>query len=76
MQRDETIAHRRAGGPCRLAEDRGGVSVIAGMAAMTIGVLAAAGIVVGVMMDHARSVPGPNGTGGPPAGGVVVGGDR
>ena len=76
MRRDETIAHRRAGGLRRLAEDRGGVSVIAGMAAMTIGVLAAAGIVVGVMMDHARSVPGPNGAGGPPAEGVVVGGDR
>lgn len=47
-----------------LADDRGGVSVIAGMAALTIGVLAAAGIVVGVMMDHARAVPGPNGSGG------------
>ncbi|MGI9597049.1 MAG: hypothetical protein ACR2QK_12870 [Acidimicrobiales bacterium] len=59
------------GGLQRVAvgDDRGGVSVIAGMAAMTIGVLAAAGIVVGVMMDHARSVPGPSGTGG---GAVVI----
>lgn len=59
------------GGAIRRAVDdeRGGVSAIAGMAAMTIGVLAAAGIVVGVMMDHARAVPGPSGSGG-----VMVGG--
>lgn len=62
---------RRVSGAIRgaVGDDRGGVSAIAGMAAMTIGVLAAAGIVVGVMMDHARAVPGPSGSGG-----AVVGG--
>ena len=76
-----TRGRRARGGPRRIERvgrlgrrwraDGGGVSTIAAMAALTIGVLAAAGIVVGVMMDHARAVPGP---GGPGAGsGAVVG---
>ena len=49
----------------RFRRDEGGVSVIAGIAALTIGVLAAASIVVAVMVDHANAVPGPGAN--PPA---------
>lgn len=42
-----------------LADDRGGVATIAGVAALTIAVLAAAGVVASVMMDHANAIPAP-----------------
>lgn len=42
-----------------LSGEAGSVSTIAGIAALTIGVLAAAVIVVDVMTDHANAIPGP-----------------
>lgn len=42
-----------------VSDETGSVSTIAGIAALTIGVLAAAAIVVGVMTDHANAIPGP-----------------
>ncbi len=42
-----------------VGDETGSVSTIAGIAALTIGVLAAAAIVVGVMTDHANAIPGP-----------------
>lgn len=46
----------------RLRGDHGGVSTIAGIAILTIGVVAAAATVVTVMQSHAESVPGPDAT--------------
>ena len=42
-----------------VTEERGGVATIAGIAALTVAVLTAAGIVASVMMDHANAIPRP-----------------
>ena len=48
-----------------LADERGGVSTIAGIAALTVAVLAAAGVVASVMMDHANAIPAPGASSAP-----------
>lgn len=53
----------------RFGDDQGGVSTIAGIAVLTIGVVFAAGLVVATMRNHAESVPEPGDTVSDPTGG-------
>jgi len=49
------IEHLKAG----FGDDHGGVSTIAGIAVLTVGVMVAAALVVDTMMSHAEAVPEP-----------------